>query len=196
VHGAAPAKLLKALAPVLATRESEQLMFLFTCRAHPVLADFVRQVYWPAYAAGRNTLGNDEAQVFVRRANQDGKTTTPWSADTIRRVAGYLTGCCADFGLLERGVRTARRIIPYRVEPRVVAILAYDLHFAGVGDNRVIAHPDWALFGLDPADVLLELKRMALRGLVIVQAAGGATQIGWQYKTMGEMIDAVAQSGF
>jgi hypothetical protein len=168
-------------------------MFLFTCRAHTILADFVREVYWPAYAAGRNTLDNEEAQLFVNRANQDGKTTTPWSDSTIRRAAGYLTGCCADFGLLERGHRRVRHILPYRLEPRVATILAYDLHFAGQGDNRVIAHADWALFGLDAADVLAELKRMALNGLVIVQTAGSVIRVGWQYKTIGEMIDAVAQ---
>ncbi len=193
VHNAEPAKLLKALDQVLVSREREQLMFLFTCRANPILADFVREVYWSMYAAGHAALENEEARVFVTRANQDGKSTTPWSDDTIRRVAGYLTGCCADFGLLERGVRRVRRILPYRLEPRVATILAYDLHFTGMGDNRVIADTDWALFGLDPADVLAELKRMALKGVVIVQAAGGATHVGWQYKTMGELSNAIAQ---
>jgi hypothetical protein len=195
VDGAAPARLLKALDKILSSRESDQLMFLFTCRAQLILADFVRDIYWPAYAAGRHTLDNDEAQVFVTRANQDGKTTTPWSDSTIHKVAGYLTGCCADFGLLERGQRTVRRILPYRIEPRIMTILAYDLHFAELGDNSLIADPDWGLFGLDPGDVLAELKRMALKGLLIVQAAGGAIHIGWPYKTRGEMIDALAQGG-
>jgi Putative inner membrane protein (DUF1819) len=193
VNDATPARLLKSVDRLLPSRESEQLMFLFTCRATPILADFVREVYWPAYAAGRNTLDNDEARVFVNRANQDGKTTTPWSDSTIRRAAGYLTGCCADFGLLERGTRRVRQILPYRLEPRVATILAYDLHFAGLGDNSLIAHADWALFGLDAADVLAELKRMALNGLVIVQTAGSVIRVGWHYKTIGEVIDAVAQ---
>lgn len=196
VDDAAPARLLKALGPALSSRESEQLMFLFTCRAHSILADFVRQVYWPTYAAGRPVLGNDEARVFITRANQQGKTTTPWSDSTIVHVTRYVTGCCADFGLLERGARSVRRILPYRIEPRVVPILAYDLHFAGLGDNHVTMDPDWSLFGLDPADVLAELKRLALKGLIIVQAAGNAVHIGWQYRTIGEMISAFTQGAF
>jgi hypothetical protein len=83
--------------------------------------------------------------------------------------------------------------VPYRLEPRVAAILAYDRHFAGLGDNRVLADPDWALFGLETADVLAELRRMALKGVVIVQSAGGATSVGWQYKSIGELSDAIAQ---
>lgn len=193
VADAAPARLLKAIRAALPGRESEQLMFLFTCRANLILTDFVREVYWPAYAAGRDILENEEARVFVTRANQEGKTTTPWSDNTIQDVAGRLTGCCADFGLLERGVRRTRRILPYRLETRVAAILSYDLHFIGLGDNRIVANRDWALFGLEPTDVLSELKRMARKGLVIVQTAGSAVRIGWQYKTMEEVIDAVTQ---
>ena len=193
VNGATPALMLKALGRALSSREYEQLMFLFTCRAHVILADFVRDVYWPAYASGHDTLNNDEARVFVVQANQDGKTSAPWSDTTIQNVAGYLTGCCADFGLLERGVRRVRRILPYHLEPRVATILGYDLHFTGISDNRVIENEDWALFGLEPADVLAELKRMALKGLVIVQAAGGATWVGWEYKSRGDMTYALAQ---
>lgn len=193
VDKGAPARLLKVLHPHLTRREFEQLLFLYTCRAHAILADFVREVYWPAYAAGRSTLDNQEAQLFVIRANQNGKTTTPWSESTIKRAAGYLTGCCADFGLLERGVRKERRILPYRLEPRVGALLAYELHFAGLGDNRLIAAPDWALFGLAPEDVLAELKQLALQGQLIVQTAGSVTQISWPFKTMDEVSNAVAQ---
>lgn len=192
VDGGAPARLLKALAPLIARRELEQLMFLYTCRAHAILADYVREVYWRAYAAGRDSLDTEAARVFIARANQDGKTTTPWSDSTITRAARYVTGCCADFGLLERGQRTVRRILPYRIEPRVVAVLAHDLHVAGLGDNRLLSDADWALFGLEPNDVLSELKRMALKGAIIVQTAGGVTHIGWQYKTIDEVIDAIA----
>jgi len=193
VDDGAPARLLRTLRPILARRELEQLFFLYTCRAHPILADFIREVYWPAYSAGRAQLDNEEARAFVTQANQEGSTTTPWAASMIRRVASYLTGCCADFGLLERGRRHTRRILPYRLEPRVALFLAYERHFAGLGDNSILADADWALFGLDAADVLGEFKRLALKGYVIVQVAGSVTRIGWQHKAMQEVIDVIAQ---
>ncbi len=161
-----------------------------------ILADFVRGVYWPAYAGGRAELSNDLSMQFVVDANREGKSTKPWSDHMIRRVAGYLTGCCADFGLLERGVRRVRRIVPVRIEPRVVAVLAHDLHFAGCGDNAILNHSDWALFGLERADVLNELKRLALKGLVIVQSAGDVTQISWQCDTQEALIHALTQDQF
>jgi len=190
---AAPAQLLHSFKDVLSSGEFEQMLFIYTCRANPILADFVREVYWNAYTSGRTVISNEDARAFVTRANQDGKTSTPWADSMIERVAGYLTGCCADFGLLERGRKSVRRILSYRIELRVAAILAYDLHFTSLGDNRVVGDPQWALFGMDASDVLDELKRLSLKGLVIMQHAGGATRISWSHKCMGELADALAQ---
>lgn len=193
LDGAAPASLLKRFGSLLKGNEFSQLLFIYTGRANPILADFVREVYWGIYSSGNEYLSNNDAQAFVVRANEDGRTSAPWSEGTVRRVAGYLTGCCADFGLLEGGRKRTRKILPYRLEPRVAAVLAYDLHFAGYGDNALLAHPDWALFGMDITDVREELKRLALRGLLILQSAGGVTRISWQHKTMGELTDVVTR---
>ncbi|HSN74073.1 MAG TPA: BrxA family protein [Anaerolineae bacterium] len=188
-----PARRLQALQSSLSRREFGQTLFLYTSRANAILADFVRDVYWPAYAAGKSQLSNEEARAWVLRANQDGKTMHPWSDETIERVAGYLTRSCADFGLLQGGVLKARRILPYWIEPRTAAFLAYDLHCGGLGDNAVLAHPDWALFGLERMDVLEELKKLALKGLLLVQAAGGVIKISWQLASMEALIDVLAR---
>ena len=80
------------------------------------------------------------------------------------------------------------------MEPRVAVSLAYELHFSGHGDNRVVSDADWSLFGMEREDVLEELKRLALKGLFIVQAAGGVTRIGWQCKDVKELAHVLAQS--
>lgn len=193
IDDAAPAVLLRQLEAVLSKREFEQLMFLYTCRAHAILGAFVRQVYWQTYASGRESLGNDEARVFVERSVQEGKTTTPWSENTIERVGRYLTRYCADFGLLEQGRKQNRKILTYRIENRVLTIHAYILHFKGYGDNSVLGHEDWELFGMERSDVLDEFRRLALKGFFIVQTAGEATRISWQYETMEELIDALVE---
>lgn len=186
--------ILKKLSGKLSNREFEQLLFLFTSRANAILADFVRQVYWPAYASGKSQLTNDEARAFIIQAIEDGKTKKAWSETTTTRVARYLTGTCADFGLLERIPRSTRNILPYQIEQRIVAILVYDLHFAGHGDNSIVAHHDWALFGLEPTDVVDELKRLALKDWLIVQAAGNVIRISWKHNSMEDVLNAIAQN--
>ncbi len=189
---AKPALLIQRLRDVMARRELEQLMFICTCRANPILADFVRDVYWNHYASGRQVISNDDARAFVIRAKQEGRTTTAWSENLVRRVSAYLTGCCADFGLLDSSTKGTRTILSYRLESLVAIVLAYDLHFAGNGDNKIINHPDWALFGLEPRDVLDELKRLSLQGHFIIQHAGGVTQISWQWNNMEEVVNVIA----
>ncbi len=192
VAGGAPAMHLKRFGSSIAMADLTQLLLLFTSRACPVLGDFVRQVYWVRYAGGYTQLTNDDARTFVERGIDDGKTVKRWSETTVRRVSAYLTGCCADYGMLERGLRSSRRILPFRISPTVSAYLAHELHFSGVGDNALLMHEDWQLFGLAREDVLEEIKRLSLKGQLIVQAAGDVIRISWKQQDMEALCDVLA----
>lgn len=194
VREGAPAGHLKRLIGSLTTGELSQLMLLFTCRATPILRDFIKQVYWSRYEGGYMEVSNDDARAFVDGGIDDGKTARHWSDTTIRRVSGYLTGCCADYGLLERGIRKSRRIVPFRISPSVAAYLAYELHFSGIGDNALLSHEDWQLFGLARDDVLEEIKRLSLQGLLIVQAASDVVRISWKHPHMEALCDVLSPS--
>lgn len=193
VAGGTPAAHLKRLAATFSIADLAQLLLVFTSRANPILGDFVRQVYWARYAGGYTHVTNDDARAFVERGIDDGKTIKRWSETTIRRVSAYLTGCCADYGMLERGLRSSRRILPFRISPSAAAYLAYELHFSGVGDNALLTHEDWELFGLAREDVLEEIKRLSLKGLLIVQAAGDVIRISWKQPDMEALCDVLAQ---
>ncbi|GHT91757.1 hypothetical protein FACS1894116_00840 [Betaproteobacteria bacterium] len=194
VSGGAPATHLKRLSTTISTADLTQLMLVFTSRANPILGDFVRHVYWARYASGYTQITNDDARALVERGIDDGKTIKRWSETTVRRVSAYLTGCCADYGMLERGSRSSRRILPFRISPLVAAYLAYALHFSGMGDNTLLTHADWQLFGLAREDVLEEIKRLSLKGLLIVQAAGDVIRISWKQANMETLCDVLTQS--
>ncbi|MCP1913380.1 hypothetical protein J2R96_005860 [Bradyrhizobium elkanii] len=189
----APARHLKQVLSVVAGSELAQLMLLFTCRANPILRDFIRDVFWARYAGGYTEISNEDARAFVVRAIDDGKTAKRWSESTIRRVSAYLTGCCADYGLLERGARSSRRILPLRISNLASAYLAHELHFAGIGDNALLTNTDWQLFGLAREDVLEELKKLSLRGYLIVQAAGDVIRISWKQPSMEALCDVLTK---
>lgn len=194
IDSGVPAAHLKKLSQLLSTAELTQLMFLYTCRANQIFGDFVREVYWSRYAGEYTRITNEDARAFVVRALDDGKTAKRWSETTIRRVSAYLTGCCADYGLLERGQKVSRQINVFRIFPKVTAYLAHDLHFAGVGDNALLTHQDWHLFGLSREDVLEEIKRLSLMGLLIIQVAGDVIRISWKQKNMETLCDVLPQS--
>lgn len=194
VAGGAPAKHLKQLYSTISTADLTQLLLVFTSRANPILGDFVRQVYWGRYAGGYTQITNEDARTFVERGIDDGRTSLRWSETTLRRVSGYLAGCCADYGMLERGRRSARRILPFRISSTAAAYLAHELHFAGVGDNALLSHPDWQLFGLAREDVLEEIKRLSLQGLLIIQAAGDVIRISWKQQNMEALCNVLTES--
>jgi hypothetical protein len=187
VDAGAPARHLQILLGRISESQISQLMFLFTARANAVLADFVRHVYWPKYGSGAVALGTDDARNFIQRALDDERMSKRWSESTTSRVSGYLLGVCEDYGLLRRGNRASREIVAPRLSDNVTAYLAHDLHFSGMGDAAVLAHEDWQLFGLSSEDVLSELKRVALKGHLIVQAGGGLTRLSWKHHDMEEL---------
>lgn len=192
VDDARPAKTLKSLQGRIATADFRLLLLIYTCRANAILGDFIRDVYWVRYAAGSDVVLKEDAQAFVGRAVADGKTRVRWTDTTIIRVSRYVLGACADFGLLGTMRGGGRIILPFRITPTVSSFLAHDLHFRGQGDNAIVQHPDWALFGLEPKDVVEELKRLSLRGQFILQSAGNVTHIAWGLKNWGELPDALA----
>lgn len=194
VDSGAPAAHLKRLGASLAAADLAQLMLLFTCRANAILGDFVRDEYWPRYAAGYTEISNDNARAFVERGIDDGRTVERWSETTVRRVSAYLTGCCADYGLLDKGTRSLRRILPVRVALPTAAYLAHELHFAGAGDNALLTHEDWQLFGLGRQDVLEELKRLSRAGFLMVQAAGDVVHLSWKYNNMEAVLNVLSES--
>ncbi|MCZ0814241.1 DUF1819 family protein [Roseovarius sp. EGI FJ00037] len=194
VQDGAPASALKSMREAMSDKDRKQLFLLFTCRSNRVLADFIREVYWPQYAAGSTSLTKSDALNFVNDAVAEGKTTTAWSDSTRTRVSSYILGACADFRLLGAMAAGGRKIETFGPTTFVTGFLAYELHFRGLGDNAMLNHEDWGLFGLDPDDVLAELKQIAMRGEIIVQSAAGLVQISWKHKNMEELADAVADS--
>jgi hypothetical protein len=193
VSGTAVVENLRSLQAGLPSRAFNQLLFIYTCRANAILADFVREVYWERYAGGYELVSKLDAADFINRAMDDGKTEKRWAESTVKRVGSYLLGACADYGLLGQRSAAGRKINTFRIEPSTVAYLAHDLHFQDMGDNAMIAHPDWQLFGLDAPNVRDELKGLSLKGFLILQAAGDVTHIGWKHSTMKELVDVLVE---
>jgi len=194
VDEALPARLLKVLAGSVPTSDIKQLFYLYTCRANLVLFDYVRNVYWERYSAGGQFVSKKDTLDFVMHAVSDGMTTTHWSETTIANNCFYLMSACTDFGLLGPKVKDERPIITFRPTPLVTSFLCHDLHFKGLGDNAILNHEDWRLFGLNPEDILSEFKQLALRGEMIVQSAGAVVQISWKAKSMEELVNGFVDS--
>jgi hypothetical protein len=170
-----------------------QLCFIQTARAQRVFRDFVVEVYWPRYATGATCIGREFAERFVQQALDAGRMRGRWSASTIRRISGYLMSCSFDFGLLGEAVGKSRPIRRFSVRPDAALYLAHDLHFRGLGDMTIVRHSDWQLFGLNQQDVVRLFQVLGQGGHLIVQASLELVAISWQFESMEECLNAIAQ---
>ena len=194
VDDANPARFLKCADSALSGAEFKQVLFLHTCRANLILADFVKEIYWSRYALGVAELTALDAESFIRRALDDGRMQKRWSDSVIRRVASYLLGCLSDYGLLKAGRSSRRNLAPFQISSNVAFYLAHNLHISGIGDNALIEHGDWKLFGLEDQEVLDVMKRLALKGAFIVQAAAGLVKISWKYGSLAEVCHGISKN--
>lgn len=170
-----------------------QLFYLQTARAQKIFYDFVIEVYWSKYSAGAATLVKEDAARFINRALDSGRMKKRWSESTIKRVSGYLIGCCIDFGLLADGDRTNHSIRRFSIRTDVALYLAHDLHFAGCSDMTVINHADWRLFGLENQEVIGLIKNLSHDGHLVAQSSTDVVQISWKYRSMEDCLNALTE---
>jgi len=194
VDSSRPARYLKMLLKAGTTPTIlNQLFFIYTARANIILHDFIREVYWPKYSAGIAALRKKDTLNFLETAYTLGKLSNRWSEKMISRVASYLGGCLADFGLLENGKKGIRKILPIYIQPFTYLYVIHELHFIGYSDDGILKHLDWQLFGLERKEVVRELQRVS-KEYFILQFSGDLLRISWKYKSMKEAINAIARS--
>lgn len=187
-----PAYVLKFLKDQVSLSTLKQFMFVYTARQHDILHDFITEVYWPKYGAGVEEIGRDDARSFIEEAHAMGVICPGWSETMMVRVARYLVGTLADFGLLEEGRQSTRWIMPFHIEEPMVTYLAHEIHFDGYNDNSILEHSDWGLFGLMQEDVVRHLEQVSYDGHFVIQYSGELLRISWEYESLDECLDAIA----
>lgn len=185
------AKYLKIINEIVTPICLKQLFLIYTALANQILYDFIIEVYWTKYSGGQDSIHIEDAREFVKEAVNQGKTTTIWSDTTITRVSSYLVGCCSDYGMLSSERLSERNILSFRIEDYTILFISYWLHFKGLGDNSILNHEIWMLFGMDSNNVRQEIKNISKNGWMIVQSAGDIIRISWNYKNMEEVLDVI-----
>ena len=144
---------LRSLVGVLSGRDLAQIFHLHTARTNAVYHDFMTQVYWKKYRDNYDVLTMLDARNFIDDSHADGRINKPWAESTKKAVASSLLNCCVDFDLLYRDSFGSLGFRYYSMNKVVALYLAYYLHHLGFGDNAVITHHLWAVFGLDEKGV-------------------------------------------
>ena len=193
IGGSKPAMWLKELLDRGASRALlRQLMLIYTARANPIFQDFIRDVYWRMNLTAKREISTTDARDFIERATSSHKIEPGWSHHVSQRVARSLLSTLADFELTESAKQGPRRLRLPVILPQTAVFLTYELHFSGISEDQIPKSPDWALFGLMPADVIALLEKTAAQGHLFLQYSGAILRIEWRYPDMEGVIDAIA----
>ncbi len=162
-----------------------QLFLIYTCRANPILADFISEVYFQHARDGKVKVTAEDPKIFIRSAISDGRIQTSWSNSTIEKVSEHINACLIDFGLVD----SSKRILPFRAIDFTVNYLIHELHFQGYSDMDILHHKDWQIFDLDASSLASVAERISFKGTFIFQYSGEILKIGWYYQSMKEFIE-------
>ncbi len=162
-----------------------QLFLIYTCRANPILGDFIRDVYYSKIKKGQVEMNTDDPKEFIQEAIGDGRIPRKWANSTIQKVSEHINACLIDFKLIERN----KTITLNPILDLTANYLAHELHFLGYSDNEILEHNDWKLFGIERAEIAQILERLSFRGTFLFQFSGELLKIGWKNKNFQEFIE-------
>lgn len=175
-----------------------EIFLLYTMRRNLILRDFLCDVYWPDFSAGRDYVDRDDVFRLIDRATVSGVIPKRWSEKTRERVGGYVLGTAHDFRLVGKpeGRGGKRRIEIFHPKEETLLYLAYDLHFSELSESQVLKHPDWMALGYSPDDVRPVLDQLMRSGHLIYQDAGDLVRVDWKYQNREELTDAILGSNY
>jgi hypothetical protein len=162
-----------------------QLFYLYTCRANPILTDFIKEVYYPYSLKGYQKINTNDPKDFIRNALSDGRIPNSWSESTIVKVSEHIIATLIDFKLIDSG----KNIIPFRLIDLTANYIAHELHFRGYTDNEIWKNEGWQLYGLMPNEVIQILERLSYQGAFIFQFSGELLSVSWKNKSMEEFVE-------
>mgnify|MGYP006432219081 CR=1 FL=1 len=161
-----------------------QIFLIYTCRANPILADFISEVYFNLIKKGVARVTTEDPKIFIKSAIVDGRIQKSWSKSTIERVSEHINACLIDFQL----VNNSKEILPFRAFDLTVNYLIHELHFQGYNDMNILDHYNWKIFDLDRSTLIPIIERISFKGTYIYQYSGEIMKIEWKYKSMEEFI--------
>jgi hypothetical protein len=168
-----------------------QIIFIYTARHNPIFHDFVTNVYWRKASSQSGEVTKSDTCDFLERAVLTGHIKPRWADSMMERVPRYLLGTLEEFQMIGENRLGKRQASPPTILAETVLFLAYELHFHQLDDRELTRHPDWALFGLMPADVISLLEREASKDHLQVQNAGQILRIEWKYPDMIHVLNAI-----
>lgn len=169
----------------ISLEQLSHILLMLTAKANPILFDFVVEMYHRERMKGEQNLPPKAALDFIELAIKEGRIERNWAKSTKQKVSEHLNACLIDFKLIDRN----KQILPQYIDDFVFNYWVHKLHFLGIGDNDLMVHPDWQLWGIVPQEWIQIANRLSYKGFLVFQHSGELVRITWKYKSMKEFVN-------
>ena len=166
------------------------VLFVYTYRAHTIMYDFLQEVYWPAFFAGREKIAGQELKNFISRKSGTDRLPTTWSESVTARIARHLGKALATFGFFEEKRSPDRYLRHYQISKDLFRYILLEAHVDGISDTNLLKLPDWHAFGLEVPEVVSLAQNVSATGNdFLFQYSGDIVQFSWNYSSIEELLD-------
>jgi hypothetical protein len=162
--------------------------YWITARCEPLLYDFVVDEILAKNNSMDLSVRVDETTVWI--ASKLSGCQQLWSKSVTIRVAQGLLAALRDFGILKGASR--KQIAPVYLPIESFVYITFVLHTLSSSGERLIAHPDWKLFLMQPPMVERLFLDAHQDRLLHYEAAGKICRIEFPAHDLEEMADVIA----
>lgn len=167
------------------------ILFYFSAKADTLLYDTTTDILDSFTKQGRKFITVDETKQEIQKFVDDGKTTTRWSESTILRVSRHLLATLRDFGMLDGEKK--KKISSIYLPNEAFVFIALFLYNNGNPGVKLVNHPDWRLFFMDPRMVERFLIECHQQGLLNYHGAGSVIRIDFPTTSLTEYADVLTR---
>lgn len=188
-------EVVKALVALVQDRFSksslDRILYFHAARSDSLLHDVVIEILGPMQASGIVDIDSAAIQRRLSEWVKKGLTAKEWSQATTIRVSRSVLTALRDFGVLQGAVN--KRIAPAYMPVTAFAYIAFYLKQHQPSGAKLLEHPDWRLFFLNPELVERFLLEANQHDLLEYHAAGSVTRLTFPAETLEEYANVLAK---
>jgi hypothetical protein len=169
----------------------DQILFFYAARADLLMHDFVSEQLKDMYEAGIQEVRLKDAEFWIRKKIDEGRTRGPWSEETIIKSARGLMSALRDYGILQ-GIKN-KHFAPIHLPVEAFSYIAFYLNGRQPSGKRLIEDPEWQLFFLNPLAIEHLFMEAHQQHLLNYQAAGSVIRVAFPSDTIEEYAHVILE---
>ena len=167
------------------------LFYYLTVKSDEFIYDYVINEIYDRYFTGRLSIAAADVYDYIQSIPEE-NFNSKWSDYTKLRLSRGIMATLRDFGILTG--KAQKKIANYFLPLESFLYIAFFLKREVQSGEKMLEHPDWRLFLLNPKLVERMFLEAHQQHYLSYQAAGAIIRIEFPFQHSGELINAICST--